>query len=394
MGLLEQGLAAGAKALGLPDFSKRKIKPPAGTPDFPNGLIVREVINGRTLNVGEGNHGFQLNGVYKPKVPFTFGGKQQIVRDYYPGNSEPVVQVLGPRENNTKISGCFKTTMIKGGSSRNSESLKSSAEEFQQQVDAVRLRGHLLKIELGEWRRYGYLEECNFKLNRLTDIEYEIDFIIIGFNPPRDCKMIADPSDDIIAPNKKVLADANAALGAARAYPSEMPRTLGELLNDAISDVAGVINTVTGFVDGIINDVESIQKSATRAVGLIKNARATISRTMRRIGAIQQNVATLGAGISGASFKAAAQIKNQSHLNQTVAGMAGINASLQSLQSRFAAMSASTPMRRHLVRNGDSLQTIAMKYYNSSENWKKIYDHNKLANTNLRIGSVLEIPKA
>jgi hypothetical protein len=30
----------------------------------------------------------------------------------------------------------------------------------------MRLRGNMVKITLGEWRRYGFIEECTFKMNR------------------------------------------------------------------------------------------------------------------------------------------------------------------------------------------------------------------------------------
>jgi LysM repeat protein len=385
MGIIDTGIGKGLSAIGLSGVTNRSVKPPKGFgPDFPEGLRIIEIIDGRERPLDA----ITLLGSFMPLIPFEYGGTQQIVKDYYPGNSEPVVQVLGPRENDTTIRGKFKTKRFP-----DDVGLQFAAREYQELVDAMRLRGNMVKITLGEWRRYGFIEECAFKLNRLSDIEYSIKFSIIGFNPPRNCKFVANPDDDLIAPNKRLTRTAEALLGQMQNYPSTMPRTISEFLNDQISSVASVVNLVTGFVDGALADVENLTASANRAVGLIKNARATISRTGRRIGALQMNISTLGTGVSRRSFKSAAVITNAAHIHKILGGMSTLAALLAALQARYATLTKTVPMKRHLVKQGDTLQRLAMKYYNSSDSWKVIYDHNKLSSTNLVVGSVLEIPK-
>lgn len=389
MGILEKGVALGADALGLGGLFKKKTKAPNFGPDFPSGLRVQEIVNGKEVPLpNEQGYGFQLVGAFMPKDSLDFGGSQRIRKDYYPGHSEPVVQVLGPEEDDVVIHGTFKTKRFKD------EAMREAAQEYQQLVDAVRIRGNIVKITLGKWRRYGFISSAKFKLKRLVDIDYEITFSIIGFNPPTNCKFLANADDDLIGPNKALTNAAAAALASARNYPAEMPQTLTDLLDGLITEVAEAINLVTGFVDGALTDVENLQKSATRAVGLIRNARATISRTSRRIGAIPLTLGNLTTGITLNSFKAAAMAGNTKHLKKTAIGFAGLAALLAALQLKFKGLSASTPDKRHLVKAGDTLQKLAVAYYNDQSLWKKIYDHNKLRTTALVVGSVLEIPKA
>lgn len=360
----------GTKELGA-DFSK---------------LQVIEIVD-RTARTEAEGFGFTLYGNFMPLIPFTFGGTQEIKKDYYPGNSEPVVQVLGPRENDLVIKGHFRTKRFK------SAELRLAAQEYQEQVDAVRLRGNLLKISLGEWIRYGYLKECVFELNRLTDISYSLSFDIVGFNPPKDCKLIPDKDDNLISANRDIIAKAATELAAYRNFPSSMPRTLEDFLNAQINTVAAAINLVTGFVDGILSDAESINRSANRALGLIKNAQSTISVTGRRVGALEVSFTALGVGFASASDQTVATYDNVRHFHKMQRGMTSLTLLLAALREKYKKIIESVPIKRHLVKDGDNLQRISILYYNDGDMWKKIYDHNKLTTTELVSGTVLEIPR-
>lgn len=383
MGILNSVAEVGLSAVGLGGIFKRNTDPKGFGPDFPGGLVIQEIVDGKPV---EGSS-IQLVGSFLPFTPFETGGKQQIIKDYYPGNEEPVVQVLGPRENNVTINGRLKTKRFKDSS------LREAAESYQDSIDAMRKRGNLVLITLGNWKRYGFIEEATFKLKRRVDIDYTINFSILGTHLPKNCKILTDKGNDPEADHKELLSKAAAALAAARNYPASMPRSLSDFLNDVTGTVASALNLVTGFVDGALKDVEGLSKSANRAVGLIKYARSTISQTMRRIGQIQLSVSNLGQGITLDSFKTAAQMNNAAHIKKITADYSSLAQTLARLQLQFAAIAKTVPLRRHLVKTGDTLQKLAIKYYNDANLWKSIYDHNKLTSVTLTVGSVLEIPK-
>lgn len=387
MGILEQGLEKGLSAVGLGGIFKRTTADPQGfSPDFPAGLVVEEIIDGQIKSLNEG-FGFQLVGSFMPLIPFSFGGEQKVEKTYYPGTSEPSLQVLGSREDDVTLKGKLKTKRFKD------EELKLAASSYQERIDGVRLRGNVLKLTLGDWVRYGFLDKGTFMLNRLTDIEYEIKFTIIGFNLPTGCKFASEDDVEIDRATKDLTNKASELLASSKNYPDTMPRTFSEFLDDQISTVASAINLVTNFIEGAISDIENIVKSANRAVGLIRNARSVVSRSARRIGALKLDIDTLGAGQSATSFKAAAQIKNANHINATLSSYTSLQALLAALQAKYASLANTVPYKRHLIKDGDTLQRISIKYYNSADNWKKIYDHNKLSSSALTVGSVLEIPK-
>jgi hypothetical protein len=386
MGLLDTAVNKSLGKLGLSSILERNVDGKPRGPDFSEGFICTEYINGKAQSEGNG-FGFTLLGSFMPHVPFTFGGTQEIKKDYYAGNSEPVVQVLGPRESNITIRGHFKTKRFRD------QDMLAAAQEYQEQCDSVRLRGNLLFLQMGEWHRWGYLEEVKFELNRLHDISYELTFSIVGFNPPTNCKIITEQDDDIIRANKDVIASAQAELALMNNIPDTMPRTLEEFLNDQISLVAEAVNLVTDFIDGIVSDVESVTRAANRALGLIKNAQTVISKTGRRIGAISLDVATLGAGFSNAADQTTATFNNTKHFKQIATSFASFQTMLADLRKKYAALVQTVPLKRHLVSEGDTLQRLAIKYYNDADMWKKIYDHNKLQTADLSAIKVLEIPR-
>lgn len=383
MGLLNDLVTEGLSLLGV-KTEAGVASPIKYGPDFPGGMVITEIINSRQQEADA----IHLVGRFSPIQPFEFGGEQRIVREEYPGSSEPTIQVLGPKEDEVSIKIEMRTNKFRGD-----ERLRQAAQEYQELIDAMRIRGNLVKIVLGEWVRYGFIKRAKFRLYTLQKIDAEITFEISGFNPPKGWRVITEADENVIKPNKEVTNAAAAALAAARNYPSTMPLTAIDIFNNAIGDVADAISKVTNFVDGIVDDADKLVGSANRAVGLIKNARTTISRAKRNIGAIANNAAGLAGSASSAAQGAVNLIKNTDHTAKTIRDFSNISILLAALQDRFKSYVSQVPYRRHLVRQGDTLQNVSMKYFNNADNWKKIYDHNKLSSTDLVIGSVLEIPK-
>ncbi len=380
MGLLTGGNSSAKGLLGL--GGTRNVKNSSYPENFPDGMILCEIVNGVKIVKDQ----VQLVGKFMPHQPFEFGGSQQLSKEYYPGNSEPTVHVLGSREENTKISGVMKTKNF------SDTTLREAAVEYQQLIEAMRLRGNLVVATMGTWVRYGFIEKAMFKLMTEQEIAYEIDFFVVGFNPPTLDKTTRGDGS-MASPNRAITSAAAQALLNQKNFPDEMPVSLQDQLNDIISGVAEKINLVTNFVNEVQADINSVISTANRAMGLIKNARSFISKARRDIGSMMNNAAGLAGAFANEAEKTANTLKNVEHLHKVTRDYSNLSAMLAGLQLRFAALASTVPMVRHLVRQGDSLQTLAQKYYQNAELWKKIYDHNKLTTTTLVVGSVLEIPK-
>jgi len=392
MGLLNSVGTKGLGALGI--NTDRKVEaPPSG--DF-KSFNVYEIVKGKEKPLNENGYGFVLSGSFMPKTSLDFGGSQEIKKDYYAGAKDPTVQVLGYHENDVIIKGTLKVKRLNRPntpSSFSSEEGKKIAVIFQERMDDVCRRGNMVKIELGEWIRYGILEDVKFSLRRLVDIDFELKFSIIGKTMPDGCKATEPKHDDAKQSNQDLLKAANTALANGKNFPDSMPRSLSDFINDQIGAVANVVADVTGFVDGIVDDADSLLSSANRALGMIKYARAYISRTVRQIGMISYSASNLGSAFSSEADKLTATIKNAHFINNTKVELFSLAAFLAAMQKKFEGIANTTPQSRHLIAESDTLQKISTKYFGTPDSWKKIYDHNKLQSTVLTVGTVLEIPR-
>lgn len=405
-----------------PKITPEEVKSAHSRNDFKDGLRIAELVDG-TFNEDRADT-VKLKGDAMPHIPFAFGGTQKLVKDFYPGNSEPTVQVLGPRESDLTIRGRLKAKNIKTPAVRTGinlgavgnfatglagkfplvpdispaadnegkqkrEELRTYPQEVQQLMDSMRIRGNLIRITMGEFQRFGFLEETAFSMKTIADIEYELRFSIIGFNPPSDCRILSGAKTVHVAINKKLIAEVAKFKELSNSIPVSVPRGIGDQLNDLISTVAESVSLVTGFVDTALNEVDDVKSSALRAIGLVKNARNQLSTFQRRFGAIDTFATTsisAGNGIADG-------YNNASYMQGALSSSFSLTALLETLRAQIAGISDSEPIARHLVKDGDTLQKIALKFYKDSSQWKEIYDHNKLTSTELVRGKILEIPR-
>lgn len=356
--------------------------------DFKKGFEILEFQRGKPLEDDK----ITLIGDQMPHQPFTFGGSQQLVKDYYPGNSEPTVQVLGAREDDVTIRGRFKAKLFKSGTDKDRrEALRLFATALQEQLDAIRIRGNLVRITMGEWQRFGFIEKTKFDMKTLADIDYEINFMIVGFNPPSDIKTISRTKVIPFDKNKELIAFVAQWEQTSRSVPDSYPKSLAEQLNEAISDVAGAINLVTSFIDNVLNEVDNVKASIARAQGLIQFAKNKLVEYQTRIGGYPPDAGAptgVGIGISQAYL-------NTMHTHTTLAGAFSLMDFLSFLSEDLKKIAQTEALARHRIQSGDTLQRIAVKYYNDSQQWEEIYEHNKLNTTDLEsiVGQVIEIPR-
>ena len=350
----------------------RKVNSTTPTPDFPNGFLIEELTGPKEK--------VRLTGNMMPQQPFNFGGTQRITKQFYPGNSEPTALVLGSEETDTVIKGRLYDKKY------SDPDFRGVALEVQQQIDAIRVRGNPCRFILGEWQRYGFIGKTEWGMKTIADITYDITLELVGFNAPKDSRFLEKQNTVPFEINKQLIAAA-ASLEAARAViPSEMPASVADILNDAISDVSGVLATVTGFVDNTLTAVENIANSVNRAIGLVRYARATVQRYGRRLASISFQLQLAGIPIP-------AKYKSAVFISERISETATFQALLAQMLARFRGLAQNIPIARHRVIEGDTLQKISIKFYQTPDNWNKIYDHNKITSTALTAGMVLEIPR-
>jgi hypothetical protein len=350
--------------------------------DFTEGFIIREILPGNKARQSKGVE-IVLKGNRMPVVPFSWGGTQQAVKEFYPGNPEANIQVLGPRENDLTITGRFHAKKF-----RNSESLpipnptqQTSGVDLytlpysiMEEIDALRRRGSLVQLILGDWQRFGLISDAKWDMRKKGDIGYSITFLIMSLTSPAIYAPVLDDNINIPVSEKNVLA-ASATTLANNASSTSIPTTvnlsIGQLFTTAVSSAFEAVNAFVGFFENFIALGEDLVAQRNRILGSIKNVRQTVRRNQYRLARIKAS--DLG------SIKNFEKFRTFSKISTAVSDMNTIQVSMRDFEDKFRKIAETAPALRHRVRQGETLQTLAVKYYANADLWNKIATHNRLS---------------
>lgn len=354
--------------------------------DFPKGFVITEYVLGQP-NM---NTQLQLVGNLMPMQPFEWEGEQRLVTEYYPGNPEPAVQVLGPKEGLVTIKGRLKDKRY------SDKSFYGVSYQYNLALNGMRKRGNLLKFGMyglnGSWIRWGYIKSGKFMMKKVSYIDYEIEFLVMGETQPKNNYFAAPEQTAPGAVNQKLINQAAAFNANYSAVPATVPQSIAGALNGLIGQVAAAIGTVTGFVGTVVSTAKSIQDSANRAIGLIKNAQATISKFNRSVDALTHGFNTLSSQGNPAG-QTRDTYTNVQYLSEMMAATVALEKYLAQMRAQWESINITVPKARYKVQVGDTLQNISVRFYGSANNAQAIAEHNNLTSNTLTPGTILEIPK-
>jgi len=357
--------------------------------DFPEGFRFKEKAGKKEEII--------LAGSWMPVVPFVFGGKQRLSKEYYPGNSEPTIHVLGSEEEDVTVKGRLHAKRLPNQASPD---LYRAPLEMQELIDSVRRRGSLLEITLGEWKRTGFLSDCSFEMKKLGDIDYSLTFTIVSQElNPRNYLLVNASKSTPTEVNEAVKAALVALQNKKTQIPAEVPTEIGRALNEATDSIADALKLVTDIVDSIVGAAAEIAGSVTRVLGLIRYASGLVESYKRQVGkmsfAVTQsaNFQNAPEGMSVGASLVLSQQQTAAYALNYLSDLNSIQARLSEMRGRFQEMAKTVPLYRHRVISGDSLQRLSVTHYGNPDDWKAIYDHNNLKSTELVVGSILEIPR-
>ena len=171
--------------------------------------------------------------------------------------------------------------------------------------------------------------------------------------------------------------------------PPVITKNLADRIKDLVSDVAENVNVVSDFVENVVEEGEELRQAVIRVYGLIDNTKRDLARYVDQVGTIDPfggRFLETPNGVSNA-------YKNANFIIDTGLESALISAKLDQLRSQISFEFDNDPLRRHLIKEGETLQSIAIEYYSDALQWETIYNHNDLKSTDLIVGNILEIPE-
>jgi hypothetical protein len=308
-----------------------------------------------------------------PNSPINFGSETRTKPTRYGGRNQASVQNLGDAYKPIEVSGKWDDRQS-GNYGR--------AQQLATAFEAMRARSEIVRVEWLTWQRWGIL---HFDANHIRDdlVEWKIKVDVYWSQPPElipISSLRTSPVD-----SASLLVDRVDAL-AALSFNSPLNTAQAFLLDmqTKILAVQGQIANVLTILDGITSTVELTADIARQAAQAAYLPLLGLQGIRARTKAATFDILSTAGGVKAvASRDWSDDIDRQS---------AQIQRSLAELIRLVIEAIKPTSTRTHIVREGESLMTIARLYYKDFTLWEKIADANDLESPVVEVGDSLIVP--
>ena len=357
-----------------------------------------------------------LSGTNLPFHPFTHPVSQEIHKYYYPGgeNRIPTLQVMGSMDESITLEGKFKSTKIYDVSRRDEPLQISNI------MERLTKEGNLCKFQIGDWIRYGYIEKYSPSYLYNAEIDWQVQLTIISEQNPLEEQQqtqdslagkvfSSDELDDITDIRDKVLEDVEAAkkaaeesgyLGALDIQPFSISRYLAGLEGLApIGDVLEVGQEALDFMKDVMSSVDSVLTNLENFTNEVENATTRGLQFILFMEGQRSRLFGLHSRLYNVYSRISSSIDTVTRLSSynPIANLGGMAFSLQSvyksIEDRTRSSVRENIRRVHIVKRGETLQSISVKYYGSFDRWQEIKTVNNLRTSTVSENQVLIIPE-
>jgi len=343
----------------------------------------------------------RLVGSGQPFRPSTWESQQSLQTTWYPGNPEASQQVLGPQDLPSDFEGMWRRTLLGRTPATVDKVAVVHPMELCSVMDDIRLRGHRLRVtwaavdgtgaDRGKIVREGRLQKFGQSPDRVDDIAWKMHFEWLGRG--RNVQRVSVSRDgDYVSAIVKAKSAANAlaslnvamsAISSAAKIPGSATRlTLGQLESLANAP-AQLVNAVTREANRIVSDLDRIGKlvNKVRAIpaSLAGSALATAHNAIAVANRFQDQLSRTPPEALSARASAADVVRAASLFGRTSDVARGLAGAAHELARRGEQQAPKrTMLGIHVVRRGDTMSSIASKWYGNADLTEKICRSNKL----------------
>lgn len=321
-----------------------------------------------------------------PYQAVQWGGSQHYVQTWYPGNPQATIQVLGPREEDVSINGMWKSRYIGDHVSvtgfddiiQSSESM--TAEKLVQIFHILRRSGNLLEVRWGPEIRRGILKEFTPDYDRVEDIRWTCVFAWtqVGDRPAPRASETSQPESEL-----------ESSMDELDEVASEVPETLlpssyGPLLTDIAAIRAGVVglSAVLATIFGKIRIEVATRKAVEAFVKqILIDSNSVIDQS------------TNGTYLPFVPIDTLDRVFDAENWRRSI-GSATRGVQIAAIRARENVRQRGLPNIRRVVkvRQNQTLRTIALAEYGSSDDWQIIGNANNIYTPIVAPGTTIVIP--
>ena len=360
-----------------------------------------------------------LRGSHRPFSPVTTPISQDIQKIYYPGNSnrKPTIQVMGPVDENVRLEGIFEAHEIREVSRR------EEPYEISEILTRICREGNICRFQIGPWIRFGFIQVFTPQFIMKSQLKWNMDLMIVGTTNPlqkdqeedierssrifatvelSDLKDVRDTVLRSVEEAKQELEETDylplirQELGVPFSIPDWLSKltdlepvgrvaNIGEIVYREIVEASQIANNALDELDRFINQVEQISNETTKFVLSIENLRSRLFRSVRRLYDAYSQVSS--------SLDTATRISSYNPISIVGGVFFSVNDILKNTEDKLRAGVNDTPIRIHVVKPTDTLQSISTRFYGDWERWTDIQEANNLESSDIQVDQILVIPE-
>lgn len=312
----------------------------------------------------------------------SWGGRMRTKSNWYAGNPEATLQVLGPEELPTTIEGWWKDRYLSADVSVTGFDAPTTSEELVAIFDAIRIAGQALRVSWGPHVREGVLTKFEVKPIRVEDHPWEAEFTWYkrdGVNAPR------------ATTDRRPESEVRAQMTAMDDVSVQEPVTV---VSSSSASFAASLTSIRGACGKAFDAVRTIQGQAALPVNAVQQMTAAAS-------SIRSEVETLLVGLVDAPYLA-------HQLQDGVVAVLNVEGWRRSLGLRVHDLRATVQRqaqdfaRRYrppgsvviVMPAGTTLRKLAARYYGDADLWYRIAEANDITTSTPAPGTRLLIPPA
>ena len=401
---------------------------------FPFPMIITQETGPRRVIV--------LRGRSMPYRPVSWGEKQRVNINWFPGNPIASAQVIGAMFKPTTMTGKWKDVFlfdtVNAPDLRNFPKLASAAipppgvaaggtiplganidsanaatltagpaggQTFQAGGsipanqparrartirDAMRLiglEGQIVRVEWGSVVRFGFLDEWDFPHDREEDIGFELKWSWIGEKAAQD-PLFVKPKIDILG----ILARIRELLAA---VINAFLKILAEI-NAVLTKVTQFIRSLQSFVDDLGGLLEGLLSFALAPLEIVQGLRAILTQIrltaldlMREVG----NINSATGGLGPAALGQTVFTEVLALLKETRSTSADLAQEAVETLAEIEILDFSDLLTVFTSPGGITLRDVALRFYGDAAGWRLIQQRNGLVGSVVPRGTVLQIPR-
>ena len=360
-----------------------------------------------------------LRGSHRPFSPVVTPISQDVQKIYYPGNSnrKPTIQVMGPVDENVRLEGVFEAHTLREVSRR------EEPYEISEILTRICREGNICRFQIGPWIRFGFIQVFTPQFIMKSQIKWNMDLMIMGTTNPlqkdqdeavertsrifataeiSDLKDVRDTVLRSIEEAKQELEETDylplirQELGIPFSLPDWLSRLaefepvgrvadIGVIAYREITEISRIANSVLDELDRFINQVDQISSETTKLILSITNLRSRLFRSVRRLYDSYSRVSS--------SLDTATRISSYNPITIVGGVFFAVNDILKNMEDKLRANINDTPVRIHVVKPQDTLQSISTRVYGDWERWTDIQEANNLESSDIQTDQILVIPE-